>query len=156
EKEDPIDILEIDNTAVRNAQLERLEKLRAERNEAEACPASDSASGHPPSPAGLAPTKPSAAAGFHRKPETVVSKRQKDKTTKRPNDETTKRRNDQTTKRPNDQTTKRPTAAAGASPASESASGAACGKSFAGTAGSHTRSRRLYQVRTRIKSGTTG
>ncbi|MFO8000073.1 MAG: methylmalonyl-CoA mutase [Marinilabilia sp.] len=35
EKEDPIDILEIDNTAVRNAQLERLEKLRAERNEAE-------------------------------------------------------------------------------------------------------------------------
>jgi methylmalonyl-CoA mutase len=35
EKEDPIDILEIDNTAVRQAQIERLNKLRAERNEAE-------------------------------------------------------------------------------------------------------------------------
>jgi methylmalonyl-CoA mutase len=35
EKEDPIDILEIDNTAVRLAQIERLKKLRAERNEAE-------------------------------------------------------------------------------------------------------------------------
>ena len=35
EKEDPIDILEIDNTAVRLAQIERLNKLRAERNEAE-------------------------------------------------------------------------------------------------------------------------
>ena len=35
EKEDPIDILEIDNTAVRNAQIERLKKLRAERNEEE-------------------------------------------------------------------------------------------------------------------------
>jgi methylmalonyl-CoA mutase len=35
EKEDPIDILEIDNTAVRNSQIERLEKLRAERNEEE-------------------------------------------------------------------------------------------------------------------------
>lgn len=35
EKEDPIDILEIDNTAVRIAQIERLNKLRAERNEAE-------------------------------------------------------------------------------------------------------------------------
>ena len=35
EKEDPIDILEVDNTAVRLAQIERLKKLRAERNEAE-------------------------------------------------------------------------------------------------------------------------
>lgn len=35
EKEDPIDILEIDNTAVRQAQIERLKKLRAERNEEE-------------------------------------------------------------------------------------------------------------------------
>ncbi len=35
EKEDPIDILEIDNTAVRKSQIERLNKLRAERNEAE-------------------------------------------------------------------------------------------------------------------------
>ncbi|PWD99367.1 methylmalonyl-CoA mutase [Marinilabilia rubra] len=35
EKEDPIDILEIDNTAVRKSQIERLEKLRAERNEDE-------------------------------------------------------------------------------------------------------------------------
>ncbi|WP_347838960.1 methylmalonyl-CoA mutase [uncultured Draconibacterium sp.] len=33
EKEDPIDILDIDNTAVRKSQIERLEKLRAERNE---------------------------------------------------------------------------------------------------------------------------
>ena len=33
EKEDPIDILEIDNTAVRLSQIERLKKLRAERNE---------------------------------------------------------------------------------------------------------------------------
>lgn len=33
EKEDPIDILEIDNTAVRVSQIERLRKLRAERNE---------------------------------------------------------------------------------------------------------------------------
>ncbi|MCC5815692.1 MAG: methylmalonyl-CoA mutase, partial [Leptospira sp.] len=32
EKEDPIDILDIDNTAVRNAQLERLAKLKAERD----------------------------------------------------------------------------------------------------------------------------
>lgn len=31
--EEPLDILDIDNTAVRNAQLERLEKLRQERNE---------------------------------------------------------------------------------------------------------------------------
>ncbi|HET6557047.1 MAG TPA: methylmalonyl-CoA mutase [Prolixibacteraceae bacterium] len=35
EKEDPIDILEIDNTAVRLAQIERLNKLRAGRNEEE-------------------------------------------------------------------------------------------------------------------------
>jgi methylmalonyl-CoA mutase len=35
EKQDPIDILEIDNTAVRLAQIERLKKLRAERDEAE-------------------------------------------------------------------------------------------------------------------------
>ena len=33
EKEDPIDILEVDNTAVRLSQIERLKKLRAERNE---------------------------------------------------------------------------------------------------------------------------
>jgi methylmalonyl-CoA mutase len=32
EKEDPIDILDIDNTAVRNSQLERLKKLKAERD----------------------------------------------------------------------------------------------------------------------------
>src|SRR5574344_1698521 len=32
EKEDPLEILAIDNTAVRQAQVERLEKLRAERN----------------------------------------------------------------------------------------------------------------------------
>ncbi|MEM7183136.1 MAG: methylmalonyl-CoA mutase [Spirochaetota bacterium] len=31
-KEDPIDILDIDNTAVRQAQVERLQKLRSERN----------------------------------------------------------------------------------------------------------------------------
>jgi methylmalonyl-CoA mutase len=35
EKEDPIDILEIDNSAVRISQIERLKKLRAERNENE-------------------------------------------------------------------------------------------------------------------------
>uniref|UniRef100_UPI003216EEAB methylmalonyl-CoA mutase n=1 Tax=uncultured Draconibacterium sp. TaxID=1573823 RepID=UPI003216EEAB len=35
EKEDPIDILEVDNTAVRLSQIERLKKLRAERNEEE-------------------------------------------------------------------------------------------------------------------------
>ncbi|MCK5028010.1 MAG: methylmalonyl-CoA mutase [Bacteroidales bacterium] len=35
EKEDPIDILDVDNTAVREAQLKRLAKLRAERNEEE-------------------------------------------------------------------------------------------------------------------------
>jgi methylmalonyl-CoA mutase len=34
-KEDPIEILEVDNTAVRNAQLERLAKLRKDRNEDE-------------------------------------------------------------------------------------------------------------------------
>lgn len=32
EKQDPIDILEVDNTSVRLAQIERLKKLRAERN----------------------------------------------------------------------------------------------------------------------------
>jgi methylmalonyl-CoA mutase len=35
EKEDPLEILEVDNTAVREAQTKRLEKLRAERNENE-------------------------------------------------------------------------------------------------------------------------
>lgn len=35
EKEDPIETLEVDNTAVRNSQIKRLEKLRAGRNEAE-------------------------------------------------------------------------------------------------------------------------
>ncbi len=35
EKEDPIDILDVDNTAVRESQIKRLEKLRAERNEQE-------------------------------------------------------------------------------------------------------------------------
>ena len=35
EKEDPIDILEVDNTAVRVSQIERLKKLRAERNNEE-------------------------------------------------------------------------------------------------------------------------
>jgi methylmalonyl-CoA mutase len=35
DKEDPIDILDIDNTAVRLSQIERLNKLRAERNEPE-------------------------------------------------------------------------------------------------------------------------
>ncbi|GET32465.1 methylmalonyl-CoA mutase [Prolixibacter bellariivorans] len=35
DKQDPIDILEIDNTAVRKSQIARLEKLRAERNEAD-------------------------------------------------------------------------------------------------------------------------
>jgi len=35
EKEDPIDILDVDNTAVREAQLKRLAKLKAERNEDE-------------------------------------------------------------------------------------------------------------------------
>lgn len=35
EKEDPIDILEVDNTAVRAQQIERLKQLRANRNEAE-------------------------------------------------------------------------------------------------------------------------
>ncbi len=35
EKEEPLEILEVDNTAVREAQLARLEKLRAGRNEAE-------------------------------------------------------------------------------------------------------------------------
>lgn len=35
EKEDPIDILEVDNTAVRKQQIERLQQLRANRNEAD-------------------------------------------------------------------------------------------------------------------------
>ncbi len=35
EKEDPIDILDIDNTSVRLSQIERLKKLRAERNDAD-------------------------------------------------------------------------------------------------------------------------
>ena len=35
EKEDPLEILEVDNTAVRQAQINRLKKLRAERNEQE-------------------------------------------------------------------------------------------------------------------------
>lgn len=35
EKEDPIETLEVDNTAVRNAQIKRLQKLRAKRNEEE-------------------------------------------------------------------------------------------------------------------------
>jgi len=35
DKQDPIDILEVDNTSVRLAQIERLKKLRSERNEAE-------------------------------------------------------------------------------------------------------------------------
>jgi methylmalonyl-CoA mutase len=35
DKEDPIDTLDIDNTAVRQSQINRLEKLRAERNEDE-------------------------------------------------------------------------------------------------------------------------
>ncbi|MDG5799580.1 methylmalonyl-CoA mutase [Marinilabiliaceae bacterium ANBcel2] len=35
DKEDPIDILEIDNTAVRNSQIERLNKLKKERNNEE-------------------------------------------------------------------------------------------------------------------------
>jgi methylmalonyl-CoA mutase len=35
EKEDPLEILEVDNTAVRQAQLRRLAKLKAERNEAD-------------------------------------------------------------------------------------------------------------------------
>lgn len=35
EKEEPIDILEIDNTAVRNEQIEKLKELKANRNEAD-------------------------------------------------------------------------------------------------------------------------
>jgi methylmalonyl-CoA mutase len=35
EKEDPLDTLEVDNTAVRDSQIKRLTKLRSERNEAE-------------------------------------------------------------------------------------------------------------------------
>ncbi|MDR1153357.1 MAG: methylmalonyl-CoA mutase [Bacteroidales bacterium] len=35
EKEDPIDILDVDNTAVREAQIKRLQQLKADRNEAD-------------------------------------------------------------------------------------------------------------------------
>ncbi|HEX6983439.1 MAG TPA: methylmalonyl-CoA mutase [Balneolaceae bacterium] len=42
DKEAPIDILEVDNAKVRNAQIERLEKLRAERNEDEVTSALES------------------------------------------------------------------------------------------------------------------
>ncbi len=35
DKQDPIDILEVDNTAVRKSQIERLQKLKSERNQAE-------------------------------------------------------------------------------------------------------------------------
>ncbi len=35
EKEDPLETLEVDNTAVREAQIKRLNELRANRNEAE-------------------------------------------------------------------------------------------------------------------------
>ena len=35
EKEDPLETLEVDNSAVRESQIKRLAKLRAERNEAE-------------------------------------------------------------------------------------------------------------------------
>ncbi len=35
DKEDPLEILEVDNTAVRESQIKRLQKLRAERNNAE-------------------------------------------------------------------------------------------------------------------------
>ncbi|MDR0559604.1 MAG: methylmalonyl-CoA mutase [Prevotellaceae bacterium] len=35
DKEDPIDILDVDNTAVRESQVKRLQQLRAERNEAD-------------------------------------------------------------------------------------------------------------------------
>ena len=43
--EDPIDILEIDNTAVRNQQIERLKQLRANRNEADVQKALDAITG---------------------------------------------------------------------------------------------------------------
>jgi methylmalonyl-CoA mutase len=39
EKENPIDVLDIDNSAVRESQIARLKKLRAERNDAECCAA---------------------------------------------------------------------------------------------------------------------
>ena len=35
EKEDPLEILEVDNSAVRDSQIKRLAKLRSERNEKE-------------------------------------------------------------------------------------------------------------------------
>ncbi len=43
-KEDPIDILEVDNTAVRQQQIERLKQLRANRNEADVRKALDAIS----------------------------------------------------------------------------------------------------------------
>ena len=42
DKQTPIDILEVDNTAVRNSQIERLKKLKAERNNAKVQEALDS------------------------------------------------------------------------------------------------------------------
>ncbi len=42
EKEDPLDILEVDNTAVRQSQLDRLSKLKKERNQQKASAAIDS------------------------------------------------------------------------------------------------------------------
>ena len=42
EKEDPIDILEVDNTAVRESQIDRLNELRAERDQAAVDEALDS------------------------------------------------------------------------------------------------------------------
>jgi methylmalonyl-CoA mutase len=45
DKEDPIDILEVDNTKVRKAQLKRLEKLKTERNEDEVKSALNAISG---------------------------------------------------------------------------------------------------------------
>ena len=44
EKEDPLEILEVDNSAVRDSQIERLKKLRSERNEAECQSALDAIS----------------------------------------------------------------------------------------------------------------
>ncbi|MBN2789838.1 MAG: methylmalonyl-CoA mutase [Candidatus Delongbacteria bacterium] len=35
EKEDPLDVLEVDNSSVRDSQIERIKKLKAERNEAD-------------------------------------------------------------------------------------------------------------------------
>jgi methylmalonyl-CoA mutase len=44
EKEDPIEILEVDNTAVRESQIRRLQKLKAERNQEEVQKALDAIS----------------------------------------------------------------------------------------------------------------